>query len=577
MTITHRERLTAALLLLLPLAGGAAAQSTNPAPTPAKPAAVAVTTTPDQEFIESVTVNVVNVDVYATDKKTHSFVPGLTKNDFEVYEDGRPMAITNFYSIEGGRPSEPAGAGAPPPPLSAAAAAEAKFAPVPEDQRLRLIVYIDNFNLKPFDRNKVMRSVRIFLDQKLHRDDQVMLVTYDRELHVRQSFTSDPGLVNNLLLDTEKVSAQGVHAESDRREVLREIDDAQSAAQALGFARTYAAGLHNDVQFTLDALRNMVTMLAGMPGRKAVLYVSDGIPMISGYDVFYAVQDKFKEQAPALSAITEFDSSRKLEELANAANANRVTFYTIDAGGLRVLSSYTAENARPGAGAMTDQMSIQNSQDSIVMLAERTGGISVLNANDVAPHLDRIGRDFTSFYSLGYSPNHHGDGRFHKITVKVKRKGVELRHREGYRDKDTETQMNEITLAALQFPFDTNPLGVGLSFGRPARRADGLYQVPVVVRIPLGKLLFVPRPTTHEGRIRLFIAAMDTDGNTSDVSQTPLGISVPLADVSTIGAKYYTYSVTLLMRPGEQRVAIGLRDEVASQQSVVTGGIRVGA
>ncbi len=91
----------------------------------------------------------------------------------------------------------------------------------PEDQRLRLVVYIDNFNLRPFNRNRVMRELRAFLGQKLSRDDQIMLVTYDRELHVRRPFTSDPGLIASALNDLEKISAQGVHADSERREVLR--------------------------------------------------------------------------------------------------------------------------------------------------------------------------------------------------------------------------------------------------------------------------------------------------------------------------------------------------------------------
>ena len=89
-------------------------------------------------------------------------------------------------------------------------------------------------------------------------------------------------------------------------------------------------------------------------------------------------------------------------------------------------------------------------------------------------------------------------------------------------------------------------------------------------------MLLVPRAKTHEGRVRLFIAAMAQDGSTSDVQQAPLPISIPSEDVARIGNKYYTYSVSLLMRNGSQKVAVGLRDEVASQESFVTGGLRVG-
>ena len=65
----------------------------------------------------------------------------------------------------------------------------------PEDQRLRLVIYIDNFNIHPFNRNRVMRELRVFLTQKLSRGDSVMLVSYDRSLKVRRNFTADPDLI----------------------------------------------------------------------------------------------------------------------------------------------------------------------------------------------------------------------------------------------------------------------------------------------------------------------------------------------------------------------------------------------
>ena len=532
----------------------------------------------DENFVESVTVNVVNVDVYVSDKRGR--VTGLTRPDFELFEDGRPMAITNFLAVEGGKTTGAAAAAE-----AAAEAAEPNHppklppgyeqAPIPEDQKLRLIVYIDNYNLKPFDRNRVMRDLRIFLDQKLRRGDQVMLVTYDRELHVRQPFTADTGLVNSQLLAIEKISAQGVHSESDRREVLRSIEDAQGGPQAMSLAHAYAGAAFNDISFTIDALKNLVNTLAGMSGRKAIVYVSDGLPMMVGEDVFYAVQSKFPGTS-IISESSEFDSSRRLEELAAQANANRVTFYTIDAGGLRVYSATSAENQNAGQGVYIDQINISNLQSSLQMMAEKTGGLYVINANDVLPHLDKIAADFTTFYSLGYTPPHVGDGRFHKITVKVKRKGVTVRCREGYRDKSIESRMSDGTLAALQFPFQANPLGLTLEFGRPAERKDGLYLVPISVKIPLGKLTLVPREQGSSAKVRLFIGAIDPDGRTSEVQQVPVPINVPATEVSKLGGKHFLYTLSLLMRSGDQKVAIGMRDDVGALESYVTGELVVG-
>jgi len=553
--------------------------------TPTKPPAAAA----DQEpFVDIVNVSVVNVDVTVTDKQGRP-VTGLKKEDFQLFENGRPVEITNFYAVNEGKPTTPPEeVAAMPAPAPSAPGAPAPLAPhelekvkTPAEQRLSLVVYIDNFNLEPFHRNRVMRELRAFIGQKLGKDDQLMLVTYDRELHIRHPFTSDPSLIASTMLDLEKISAQGVHAVSERRDTLQKIEDSQTVAEAEGYARTYAQSSYNDLSFSIDALKKIVDSLAGMPGRKAVVYVSDGLQMIAGQDVFYAVQSKYGEQSTSLTQTLEFDVSRRLTELAAQANANRITFYTIDAAGLRTYESVSAENkgpgpSSPGISQLVDSVHISNLQSPLQMLAEKTGGVAIINTNVVTPKLDEIARDLNTYYSLGYTPAHFGDGRYYKLEVKVKnRKDLVVRHREGYRDKSTDARMSDGTLAALNFPFEDNPLGVTVEFGQPRPREDGLFLVPVMVRIPIGRLVLVPREKTEDARVRLFIAALDSDGRTSDVQQTPVPISIPKADVTTAQGKQFVYSVTLLMRDGDQRVAVGVRDDVAAQASFVSRGVRI--
>src|SRR5215203_6780298 len=135
-----------ACLLLLP-AGAALAQKQS-----APPQAV------DQGLGEIVNVNVVNLDVFVTDKSGKR-IQGLKMDDFDVFENGKKMAITNFYAVEGGKAKmigdEPAPAVSVPKPGPPGLPGQTE--PLPEDQRLRLVVYIDNFNLHPFNRNRVMR------------------------------------------------------------------------------------------------------------------------------------------------------------------------------------------------------------------------------------------------------------------------------------------------------------------------------------------------------------------------------------------------------------------------------------
>ena len=595
MSATQRRLLAICLLLALGSGIGSRLIATQKKPDkPAVPASAVpapgkeTSKDADSKFVDVdvVNVSVVNVDAYVTDKKGNP-VTGLTKDDFELYENKRPVQITNFYAVKGGKATAPV-APALAPTLAAPGAAvvppspqELDAARPPEDQRLRLVLYIDNYNLRPFNRNRVMRELRAFIGSKLQRDDLIMLVTYDRELHIRRTFTSDPGQIASLMLDIEKISAQGVHADSERRDALQRINDSQTVAEAENAARTYAQSTYNDLSFSIDAIKKVVDSLAGTPGRKAVVYVSDGLQMIAGQDIFYAVQNKYGEQSTSMVTTLEFDVSKRIDELAAQANANRITFYTIDAAGLRAYDSVSAENqgpgpTAPGSSQLIDSIRFANLQSPLLYLAEKTGGKAIINTNVVMPQLERIANDFSTYYSLGYTPTHYGDGRYYKITVKMKRKDLQVRHRDGYRDKSTDSRMSDGTMAALNFPFDDNPLGVSLEFGQARPRDDGFYLMPVMVRIPIGKLVLLPREQTEDAKVRLFIAAMDSNGSTSDVQQTPVPISIPKAEVANAQTKTFVYSVTLLMRDGDQRVSVGVRDDVAAQASFVSRGVHVG-
>lgn len=534
-------------------------------------------------FIDTVHVNVVNVEVYVTDREGNP-VTGLTADDFEVYENGRRMALTNFFAIEDQQVVAEGGQGAPPVPGVVAAEAEApppraeaEPRPIPEDQRLSLVVYVDNLNIRPHNRRRVLQDVRSFLRRELSPEDRVMLVTYERALHVRQPFTSDPERVVEALFEVDDLSGLAVHAESERRDVLRRIEDSRGAGEAMMWVETYAESVRNDLHFTIDGLREIVTSLAGLPGRKALLYVSDGLPMIAAEDIFYAVDQRFQGTG-AMTQMYTFDTSRRFEELAAHANANRVSFYTIDAGGLRVSSSADAQSFqvdRAGGSAHIDSIRTRNLQSTLQLLAEQTGGEAIINTNRVADDLTRVANDFRTYYSIGYTPGHSGDGRFYRIDVKLVDggRGWSVRHREGYRDKPAEAQMSDGVLAALNFPYYSNPLGLELSFDEGVRRDDGNHLVPVTVRIPYRSLTLVPRGDAYEAKARLFLAAMDDRGWISEVQETELPVRITEADLDQVLGEDFVYTVPILLRSGEQKIAVGIRDEIAANQSFVTRSV----
>jgi VWFA-related protein len=542
---------------------------------------------PDAYF-ETVDVNVVNVEVFVTDGNGDP-VTGLAEDDFQLSEDGRPITITNFYAVESGQPveSDTAAESAVTPgksiqpskggePMGLDAILE-----IPTDQRLHLVVYVDNFNIRPLNRNRVFSRLRQFLVEKLDTADRVMLVTYDRSLDVRHPFTEDAGAVARALFEVEKDSGHATQVDNERRQIMRVIEDAESLGQVSGRVRQYASSVDNDLRFTLDALRDMIDSLAGLPGRKALLYVSDGLPMIPGHELFWAAERKF-EDISILAAAQQFNSNRRFQELAARANASRITFYTVDATGLQAYTSGLAEEGRTSSvdslSLSVDSIRTTNLQASIRSLAERTGGRAIVNTNDVGPGLARVAEDFETYYSLGFDSTHGGDGKYHALEVKLTNapRGYSIRHREGYRDKPVATRMIEGTLAALRYRSERNPLGIRLDLEAGVPHDEENFAVPVLVRIPLDQVVLLPRAQVHTARLSLFFSAMDEEGRTSEVQRAELPIEIPAADLDAALGKFFTYETSLLMRSGRHAVAVGVRDEIGARSAFVTNQILVG-
>ena len=553
-------------------------------------------------FGETINVRVVNVDVWVTDRKGNP-ITGLTKDDFEIYENKRPVAISNFYEYVEGREVGAEDEAEPEPEPEKPRRREDMFtshpgmrkSEVPEDQRLSLMVYIDHFNITPQDRNRVFRYLRQFLRTKLSRDDRVMLVTYNRSVKVERPFTTDASLIADATYDLEKTTGGRTTYDSERMDILRDLNrDTVDYYQALGRVRLFAENITNDLQFTLDGIREAVSMMGGLPGRKAILYVSNGLQMRAAEDLFWAIDERFKndqgfsqDASSAAMNVFQYDNSRRFDEIGSLANANRVTFYTLDAAGLRVGGMRSAEFEGTQMPISIDTMHTQNLQDSIMYLADRTGGQSLVNTNNFNDGLAKFASDFQNRYSLGFSPGHGGTGRRYRINVEVKKstrkrykEKLIVRSRDSYIDKPIATEMGDATLAALTVGYQANPLGIRVD---PAPgpdgqllRDDGNFMVSMDVRIPIGSVTLVPVGDNFEPRVSLYVQVIDRKGKTSPVNEQFVPIQIAGSDVEVARDKYWTYQLKLLMEAGEHRVAVAVRDDLSGESSLLTRVIEVG-
>lgn len=513
-------------------------------------------TPPQESFGESIEVSVVNVEVFVTDKKGQP-ISGLTKEDFEVLEDGKPVAVTNFYAESRSQGGVPA----------LAASASAVAVERPEDRRLRLVIFVDDVNMEPEGRNRVLPSLAKFLRSELVPGDEVMLVRYDQKLDIRRAFTSDLGLVEKDIAALQGLSSDIRKREQSRDQAEEDIASA-SVGNGTGLVTQSRIGAWADqesayVRGALDGLESVVSWLGGIPGRKAILYVSDGLALNPGADLLNQVSQEtgFKAGHRASGfADQQYDLTKRFWDMSSRASRNRVTLYPIEAYG-----------ARLGSGTIYSQALVMSRQNGLRMLAENTGGRPMLNASNPLAALRLLGDDLTTYYSLGYQPQRPGDDVQHQIEVRVKTKGAQVRHREWYRDKPVGEVVAERTLAVMRFGPEDNPLAAAIEIGAGKEQANAVVMVPVKVRVPIGNLYLQPaqpdqpEPRKRTGRLRLYVVASGA-GTTTAVRQTKLVmLEVPEAQVGAKGE--YVHEIAIPMKKGAWAVGVSVRDELAATVS----------
>ncbi len=524
-------------------------------------------------FLDVSELTVVNVDVAVSDKKGP--ITGLSDKDFEVFQDGKVQPLTNFAAytrhVEAKAPETPAAA-----PTAAAAPAPPTPTPTPALKREPRFIafYVDNENLLPFDRNRVISKMTEWIDTNLAPPDQAMVVSYQRSLKILQPFTSDPDEIASALRSVRKYTGGRSDLISTRQRVEDFIaqnsgqnsgsSSGNAYAQALDDARSFARETQNNLTFTVRSLQELVGMMGGLPGKKAIIYLSDGLPMTPGLELFYAIDDAFKTPT-AISQSHEFDASDLYNSLVRTAMSSGVALYTIDARGLESDSGIEAEN-RQARSSLAAAITTSNYQDSLVYMADRTGGIAILNANDPTPGLDKIAADFETYYSLGYRLIPTGEDRAHRIEVKLKgHPEYRLAYRKTFIEKSLPTRIGDRVMSGLAFDLNDNPLAIGLKAGTPAPADNGRWTLPVEVEVPFNKIALIPDGNDLVGFIMVYYAARDDEGKQSDLQRTEHPIRMPAAEYDKVRHDVYTVSTSLLVEPGRYRISVGVRDELTNQ------------
>ena len=470
----------------------------------------------------------VSVVVTARDRNP---VPGLTADDFQIFDDGKPQKV-EMFSIEAGSAAAPA---APP-----STRPVREFSNDIADIGSVTIILFDQLNTSDSVRMYARQHVARFLEQ-INPQDRVGLYVLGGNglLRVVHDFTSDASSLVRAVSSLRGDTSLALAAEEDAARLEAELTSLltdEGPGNGLRAMREHYEG--NRSVDTIDALESIGRYLSGVQNRKNLIWVSSGFPL----QAF-----NYRGRSP----------TREINRATRSLNDANVALYTVDARGL-----IPAFVGIPGKLTMTTLSMVQTNQDILRSASEQTGGRAFLNTNDIQGAIRRAADDARMTYMLGYYPTDDGwDGRFHRIVVKVDRPELEVRHRRGYFAVATEKQASSHRAAALNAavvsPINASALGMTLRIDPVAGTAS---EYRLTVRVQPGAVVLERRGDASRGAIDVVVAQVRADGAAGRSLEKRVDISVSDQRLADFRREGMTLDHTFMLMPAAERLRVVVRD-----------------
>lgn len=565
---------------------------------------------PPNVFKTEVEKRTVYVDVVVT-QRDGTPVPDLSPDRFQLSSNGRPLAVEEFTVIGPNSNDSP-------------------DSPEARDGHT-LILYVDDVNLPPGVRGTVLGRLAAGLERTWQPATRVMIVRRANGVRVEQPLTDDkvlalatldrlresgwvspqsPGESRRLLVramadvveqknaaiftvnsgpftgtgPTDGSAIPGIGRSQQSPELQRIIGQALALVPQI---QHYAESRQQVIREANNDLRTFLYSIAGIPGRKSLLLVSDGLSGAPASGFLDAYQKSFENireiiaraNLPRIAA--DHDSFPEFQDLARIASTHRIAIYTFDAGDSAERDTTTGGGTRGRLGRFDSTLG--RTEDRVEReanrsLAEPSGGRALFGANAMDELLEAIVRDSTNRYVLGFEPPEGPDDGIHRIEVDLtgRTRGIDVHTVEALRERTLDERLITMTLSEFLQPGQSNSMQVGLEPQSPTPQPDGSWTVPVHVHVPLENLVLQPGTAVHQAEVALYVAVQDPEGRTSTLSKHHCPIQVPNEQLLVALGKEGRCGIQVQVAPGAHTISVTLRDELSAQESTASTGLEVG-
>jgi len=515
---------------------------------------------------ETMEIAIVNVDVVVTDAQGKR-VYGLTRDDFQILENGRSQPLSHFAEYRG--TAVTAGIDLP------------AAAPVEQPtQRRTLVIFIEQFKLSGMYVDPFIASIRDLVRATVRAGDAVSVITFDGTARVRVSSTSDVALVEREL---EIIGRECIGPVRDKTALaaiqaaeVREFDatgEAMLAKRGLASPRPSGTNVavHAARMFALDArlemnrrvatINTLLSGMAGIEGKKMLLLASHRLGEYIGAEYYYAagVSDSV---IPSMERAA-IDNRQAIRSIIANANAAGVTIYPIFPTGLDYRPS---DPSQPDVGRAV----LMNEMVMLREIADKTGGVSTYGSANTAELLPHVAEDMSDYYSLAYRASSRREDGARAIVVKTRDKTLKVRARREFVEKSDDTRMRDRVLAALHDGGLGSSFQLSADLGRPMQVSRRTETAPLKVRIPISALTLLPQGGKHAGSFTVYAITGGTLGEISEITRRTQTFDIPAADLARARAGHFTYNFDVIIEQSTRQIAVGVLDEISKDFGLVS-------
>jgi VWFA-related protein len=569
---------------------GQATQTPQQQSLPAPPAATPNTSNAAEMSTTNTTVplqshvNVVPLRVVVRDAKGQP-IANLRKEDFQIFEDGKPQDISHF-SIE--TPASVSQTILRDDVVEPSGTAKPNF--VPPSSFVALL--FDDVHVTTQDLMRARQAATRFVNSALQSTDRVAVYTISGQSQME--FTADRdkleqalnglmvrpvGAVNtsdpnqcppidyyeaNLIQNNLDPTALQVATQDALACAYQNDPDFAAEAQMLAQStatQVYEAG-QSETEYSLRRLEEAVRRLSSLPGQRVLVLVSPGF----------------------IYPEREVDVSRLIDQ----ANRESVFINTLDARGLYTLDSDATDTTEvdptnPGVSGRRDlfRISAQNAEsDVLAVLADGTGGMDFHNNNDLTGGLQMIAGAPSVSYLIAFTPrNFKYDGKFHSLKVKIPAmQHVTIEARRGfYAPKHSlsvdEAAKEEIEEALFSQDIETAlPIGVHTQYYK-VDAADA--KLAVMAHIDLAHLRFQKAAGRNDDDVTIVTALFDRDGNIVSGIQKTVQMRLRDTTLERLSQTGITVQSSFDVKAGDYLVRLVVRDSNAAQLSTQNDAVEI--